>query len=519
MSVLLKWTAAGGLLLLAAASGAISLLPGRTPPGPTPGHAGETLAFPPGFAWGVATAGQQIESQQPSDWTEFENAAVATHRTAAGKALGTTAPGNIRAYDTYTEAARRQKTGFDTLYPRYFAEAEAMGVTTFRFSIDWARLFPRPGMADPDPAGIAFYKAVITEMKRHHIAPLATLFHVASPSWFWHPDRAGNRGWERADALALWRAHVQAVADNFIPDIEIWCTLNEPMVALYNGYLDGTYPPLERRGAPSAATPIMAQFLRAHAIAYHTLHDVAASRNANVTVGIAQNVNHFVPMQNLAPLDRIAAAVVTRAWNWDFLDAIETGTLRPATGGGAVAIDGLRGTQDYIGLNYYSRIYMHADWSAPLSPRPAAYDPASREPITDLGWTIDPHGLYVTLAEATRRFHKPIWILENGTADAAQNDITRQKYLVDHTREIWLAMHDAGADIRGYLQWSLMDNMEWTEGFAARFGLLAMAPEHPEAHTPRPSAALFGEIAHANAVTAETQRRYGGVAYPHHPAE
>lgn len=516
MRRVVRWMGVAGAAMVVAAGVGLALLPGRAPPGPTPGHAGETLRFPDGFGWGVATAGQQIESQQPSDWTAFENDAVRDHRTRAAGALGTTLPGHIRAYDTWSDAARHGKTGFDTLYPRYFAEAEAMGVTVFRFSIDWARLFPRAGMSAPDPAGIAFYKAVIAEMKRHHIAPLATLFHVASPAWFWERDGAGRRGWERADALDLWRAHVRAVAENFIPDIALWCTLNEPMVAIYNGYLDGTYPPLERRGGPEAAVPVMAQLLRAHALAYRMLHEVAAARQAPAQVGIAQNVNHFVPLRNFSPLDRVAAAVVTRAWNWDFLDAIETGTLRPASGGAAVPIDGLRGTEDFVGPNYYSRIYMHGAWRDPANPKPLLHD--AGEAVTELGWTIDPHGLYGVLAEGARRYGKPIWILENGTADAADDDVTRQKYLVEHVREIWLAMHEAGADVRGYLQWSLMDNMEWTEGFDARFGLIAVDPEHPDSYRPRKSAAVFTAIARANALDPALQQRYAPLPYPRRAA-
>jgi beta-glucosidase/6-phospho-beta-glucosidase/beta-galactosidase len=88
-------------------------------------------------------------------------------------------------------------------------------------------------MKVPDPQGIAFYKGILAEMKKQGITPFGTLFHFATPAWFFKPDAAGKKGWERKDAMEHWQRYVSAVAENFVPDIEQWCTLNEPLIRSY----------------------------------------------------------------------------------------------------------------------------------------------------------------------------------------------------------------------------------------------------------------------------------------------
>ena len=106
-----------------------------------------------------------------------------------------------------------------------------------------------------------------------------------------------------------------------------------------------------------------------------------------------------------------------------------------------------------------------------------------------------------------KRYAKPVMIRENGTADSADDDKLRQRYLVAHIREAWLAQRD-GVDIRSYIHWSLMDNFEWNEGFDARFGLFAVDYEHDFRRTARPSAALYGGIVHANGLSPTVLERY-----------
>ena len=461
------------------------------------------LRFPHHFFWGVAIAGQQAESQQPSDWTAFEEDAFRHGRFGTGPTPGTAKPGNIHGLGKWSAKVRREKAGFETRYEEDFATAQSLGLNAFRFSIEWARLFPRAGMTEPDPAGIAYYKALLAAMKAHGLTPFATLFHYTAPAWFFEPDASGQRGWERADAQAQWQRYVDAVAANFATDIAQWCTLNEPMVYVYSGYIEGTYPPLERRAGVEQAAPVIRALLRAHAAAYATLHRVAAERHVPANVGITENTLAFEPLRDWAPLDRLTAQAIAQAWNWDFLDAIHSGRLKLTDTGIDEPVDGLKGSEDYVGINYYSRTYIKSDLLHPGTPQVLLHDPdAKDEPFNDLGWASYPHGFYLILTEAARRYARPIYVLENGTADGAADDRARQAFLRQHVREAWLARERGGADVRSYLHWSLVDNFEWADGFEARFGLEAVDYENDFRRTPRPSAKMFSDIAHANALPA-----------------
>jgi len=468
------------------------------------------MAFPPGFYWGAAIAAQQAESQQDTDWTAFERDAFQHQRFETGPAPGVAKPGHIHALGTSSATVRQQKTGFDSLMGQDMAMAQGMGLNAFRFSIEWARLFPKAGMTAPDPQGIAYYKRLLAEMKQRGITPFATLFHFSSPAWFFEPDANGKRGWERTDALTHWQQFVTAVADHFVPEIAQWCTLNEPMVYVYNGYMEGVFPPLERRGDVVQAAPVIEALLRAHVIGYRTLHQVADAKKASVNVGFTKHTRAFEPLRNWAPLDRLSAQAVDQAFKWDFNDAVASGRLKLTNTSIDKEIEGLKDSQDFVGINYYGRFYIQSDILNPTKPRVLQHDPdVPAEPINDLGWAIYPHGFYDILTQAHKRYAKPIFVLENGTADKADNDVARQKFLVAHVRELWLAMQQEKVDVRGYIDWSLFDNFEWAEGFTARFGLAKVDYENGFQRTERPSAAVYRSIAKANALSPQLAAQLG----------
>lgn len=478
--------------------------PGRDDQLTTPRATQGDLPFPAGFLWGAALAGHQAETRQASDWGAFEEAVVAQQRFSAGPAYGSTQPGHIRDFGRWPAAVQVQKSAFDSHYEQDIQAAADMGLNALRISIEWARLFPRAGMAAPDPEGIAYYERVFAAMRARGIEPIVTLFHYVSPAWFFAPDAQGRKGWERADALAHWQQFVDAVATHFVPTVKTWCTLNEPMVYLYSGYVDGSYPPLERRGDLGAAADVYAALLQAHARAYATLHRVAAERHASVQVGLTQNLQAYAPLRPMNLADRAIAGIAERAWNWDFLDAVHTGRLGITTTGVDREIPGLRGTQDYVGVNYYTRIYLQGSLAHLTEPEVVFHDPARPdETVTDMGWTVYPRGLHDYLVQVHRRYGKPVMVLENGRADARADDTGRAAYLTAHLRELWLAMHDEGVDVRAYVQWSLLDNFEWAEGFGPRFGLIAVDYEHDFQRTPRQSTALVRRIATGNALPAD----------------
>lgn len=461
--------------------------------------------FPEGFLWGTATADHQIENSQNDDWTAFERAVLANKRFDS-IAPGTARPGHIRNLGAYPENVVQRKTDFDGRMESDLDLARDMNANAFRFSISWARLFPTPEQTEPDPEGIAYYRRLFDALKQRRLEPVVTLFHFASPAWLWAAE-GGKRGLERDDALEHFERYVRAVAESFGGDATIWCTINEPMVYAYLGHLDGVFPPNERRGDPSEVEGLLVRLLEAHALAYRVLKEDARRRGGDAKVGLTHHVRSFEPLRSWAPLDRVTARMVEEAFVWDLADAVHTGVLEVATTPIHRTIPGLKGTQDYVGINYYGRYYTRSNALAPTKFAILQRDPDAEEQVNDLGWASYPRGFYETLAEAERRYDLPIYVLESGTADQADDDVDRQLYIVDHVREMWRAIHHAEADVRGYFHWSLTDNFEWAEGFEGRFGLVAIDYQHDLRRTPRPSAKLFGEIAAANGLSEPLAKR------------
>ena len=453
------------------------------------------LAFPDDFDWGVAVAAQHVEHQQPSDWTAFERRVIAESKTGTGDKPGQAKPGHIRDLDKYSAEVRLKKVDFDTRYESDFRELAKLGLNSYRFSFSWARLFPRADMTEPDPEGVTFYRNVITAAKANGLKPHVSLFHFSTPEWFWE-EKDGKRGWERLDALSHWHRYVSAVSALFGQEINHWCTLNEPMVYVLWGYIEGIFPPLEQRAAPVDVAPVVAQLLRAHAAAYEILHRDAAARGQSISVGLTQHTRAFEPWRNWHPVDRLAAGFVQQAFIWDVFDAIEAGTYSMTDTDFSAEIEGLAGTQDYVGINYYGRFYVQMDIDAMAAgPVTHTHDPTDPNELTsDLGWALYPIGFSSILKEAWTRYGKPIQILENGIADAAQPDTLRQTFLVSHLREVWYAINVLGVDIDGYFHWSHLDNFEWAEGFGPRFGLFAVDYNNNFARAPRDSAGVYAEI-------------------------
>lgn len=456
------------------------------------------LTFPKDFAWGVAVAAQHVEHQQPSDWTAFERRVIAEGKTGTGDKPGQAKPGHIHNLDKVSAEVRQKKVDFDTRYASDFKALADLGLNSYRFSLSWARLFPRAGMKEPDPDGIAFYREVIAAAKANGLTPHVSLFHFSTPEWFWE-EQQGKRGWERSDALTHWERYVSAVSALLGPEIDFWCTLNEPMVYVLWGYMEGIFPPLEQRAVPLDVAPVVAQLLKAHAGAYEILHRDAKAREQSISVGLTQHTRAFEPMRNWHLMDRLAAGFVQQAFIWDVFDAIETGRYAMTNTDFNVTIDGLAGTQDYVGINYYGRFYVQMDFDAVAAgPVTHTNDPSDPEELTsDLGWALYPIGFSHVLEEAWQRYGKPIQILENGIADATQADSLRQTFLVSHLREVWYAMNVLGIDIEGYFHWSHLDNFEWAEGFGPRFGLFAVDYEKDFARTARDSAAIYADIIRA----------------------
>jgi len=299
---------------------------GAQPPSPLPAS----------FVWGTATADHQIENAQDDDWTAFEKKTRRAGLEQAGPD-GHPLPGHLlRAVDD-DEAWFAKKADFDRLMEADLDRAKDIGSTSFRFSISMVRLFPTETTIIPDPAGLAFYDRLFAALEARGLSASVTLFHFALPRWL-SEAKEGRRGVERADAPAHFERFVRVVVERWGAQVFQWCTLNEPTVYCYLGYLDGVFPPNERRGHPKHVTPVIIGLLKMHAVAWAAIK----ARHPDAIVGVATHVRRFMPWRNRWILDRVTAAIVDQAFHHDFLEAIETGVYRSILSGGAQEVPGLR---------------------------------------------------------------------------------------------------------------------------------------------------------------------------------
>ncbi|PIT98502.1 MAG: glycosyl transferase [Candidatus Andersenbacteria bacterium CG10_big_fil_rev_8_21_14_0_10_54_11] len=338
-------------------------------------------------------------------------------------------------------------------YQRYaedIALARALGHTAHRLSLEWARLEPKRGQWDREAA--AHYRTVLQEVKKAGMAVFVTLHHFTNPQWF-----AARGGWERADSPALFTQHVRRAAQTFGDLVDFWITINEPIVWAQQAYWTRRWPP--QRHSAWRMLRVIRRLAAGHRSAYRALKGV----REDIPVGIAKHFIAYEPIDSRRRMDHQYAALMRWWFNHRFFSL--TGP-----------------THDFIGVNYYftSRV----GWRGV---RP--YRQSWRGAVSDLGWPIYPEGLTQVLLEAAR-YRRPVYVTENGLADAA--DTQRADYIREHTTAVRAAQRQ-GADVRGYLYWSLLDNFEWDFGFAPRFGLAEVDYATMQRHT-RPSATAYQKI-------------------------
>jgi beta-glucosidase len=405
--------------------------------------------FPEGFVWGASTSAYQVEGSPladgagPSIWQRFPHS-----------------PNGDIACDHYRRSA-------DDV-----ALMRQIGLQAYRFSTSWSRVLPE-GRGKVNPAGLGFYDKLVDQLLANGIAPMATLFHWDLPAAL---DDQG--GWLNPDSAA-WFADYAAIMFRALDDrVQTWATLNEPWVVSDGGYLRGTLAPGHRSRfeAPRASHHL----LRAHGAAVKAYR--AEGRHA---IGIVVNLEPKYAA-SAAPDDQEAASRAHAYMNAQFLDPVILGRyperLRQVFGTAwpewpAADFELIKQPLDFIGVNYYTgsvvrfapNVWLNA---APVRQRQAVH--------TDTGWEVRPQGLTDTLLWLKRRYaNPPVYIMENGAAFADPptaeggrvHDPLRIDYLRQHIRAVHQAIQ-AGADLRGYCVWSLLDNLEWTQGFSKRFGIV-----------------------------------------------
>ncbi|MFH1565625.1 MAG: glycoside hydrolase family 1 protein [bacterium] len=316
----------------------------------------------------------------------------------------------------------------------------------FRLSIEWARIEQEEGEFSQKET--EHYRKLLSTIKNEGIKTFVTLHHFTNPKWF-----AKKGGWENSNSPEYFKKYAKYCSDNFSDLVDFWITINEPTVYAGEAYLLKNWPP--QKTNPIKAFSVLLNMARAHKNCMGILKK---------PTGIAHNITHFSPASKNS-LDTLLCKIL----NCIFSD-------------GFLFLCGKK--YDFIGVNYYLQYKMKKGKTF--------FDYKLGK--TDMGWSIAPNGLKEVLI-ALKKYNKPIYITENGCADA--KDKIRELYIEKHLKSVHEAMEN-GIDVKGYFHWSLMDNFEWHLGFTPRFGLIEIDRENGLKRKIRKSANYYANICKEN---------------------
>ena len=434
--------------------------------------------FPADFLWGAATSAYQVEGSPladgagPSIWHRFAHTAGLT-------ANGDTGDVACDHYRRYAEDVRLMRE---------------LGLNAYRFSVSWSRVYPE-GTGTVNPHGVAFYDRLVDALLEARIQPCVTLYHWDLPAAL--DDRGG---WLNPD-VAHWFADYAGTVVRALGDrVPLWSTLNEPWVVMDGGYHFGALAPGHRN--LFEAPRVSHNLLRAHG------QGVLAARAAGARqVGLVVNLEPKYPASE-EPADLEAARRADAYMNRQYLDPVFRGEYPPELiqmfGDAwprlpAADFDVIRTPIDFLGINYYTRGVMRdAPGALPLR---ADRVPQRQHLTTETGWEVFPEALDAVLAWVHARYGGiPLYITENGAAfydaphaiDGAVEDPLRVAYYRWHLRAVRQAMA-RGIPVRGYFAWSLLDNFEWSLGYAKRFGIVHVNFDTQE-RTPKSSAHFYRDV-------------------------
>jgi beta-glucosidase len=339
-------------------------------------------------------------------------------------------------------------------YEEDFSLLEKLNQNSLRFSIEWSRIEPEEGKFDKNE--IEHYKKVLSALKKRKIKSVVTLWHWTLPLWL-----ANIGGWSNKQSIDFFARYTKTIVEELGHLVDIWVVLNEPLAYIRNGYLIGTFSPGQKN--IFEAILVFQNLTKAHIESYKIIHE----KFPGAKVGIAQLANFFEPASQWNPLEQMIVFLGKYFWNDYFIKRINN-------------------FSDYIGIDYY--FYQRIVFYPPFIKNINAI-------VSDLGWEVYPKGIYFLLKDFAK-FRKPIYILENGLADA--EDELRKNFIKDHLYWIYRAIEE-GVNVRGYFHWSLMDNFEWNKGFEPRFGLAEIDYKTLERKL-RPSAFYYAQICKENSL-------------------
>ena len=415
--------------------------------------------FPPEFIFGAATAAYQIEGAWNEDgkgesiWDRFAHT-----------------PGNVKGAATADVACDS--------YHRYKEDVELLkkfNLKSYRFSISWPRI-QATGMGEPNDKGLDYYKRLADALLEANIRPLCTLYHWDLPQKL---EDAG--GWPNRDLVGRFTQYAEIVTRALGDRIAHWCIFNEPWVFTFNGYAFGTHAPGRKNFLDCIRATHVVNLAQGQA--FRAMKAV----NSKLQVGTAFSMSNCEPATNSED-DRKAADRAHALGNVWFIHPALKGEY-PAAFPGANPLELMgvksgdmelcRAPLDFLGINYYRRQLVSAIPPGAGESATGVHNFDAHEgPLTDFAWEVWPDSFYELLMRITREYKgTPLEVTENGCSylDAPDEqgrvpDPRRIEFTRTYLQRLGLALLH-GAAVRSYHHWSLMDNFEWAEGYAQRFGL------------------------------------------------
>ena len=390
--------------------------------------------------WGTATAAHQVEGNNTNNnWYRFEH-----QKDSNGKP-------RIHNNDKSGLAADHWNR-----YKEDIGLMNELGVKYYRFSIEWSKIEPKNGIFNEK--ALEHYRELCTTLIDSGLTPVVTLHHFTHPIWF---EDLG--GFEKEENIKHYLEFSEFVFNKLSDLVPFWCTINEPAVYVSQGYFNGVFPPGKKD--PVLAGQVMKNLLNAHVAVFRHLKTLP--NGMNVQIGLVKNITQFDPLRRWHILDWYFSGILNDIFTNNTIDLLTTGNFNfylPGMANISYKNTDAIGAIDFIGLNYYSRWHVkgHLNTATPFT-----FETRPEDIQTDMPYSIYPEGFYRAI-QTISKLNKPIIITENGIAD--NKDDRRELFIERYLYALYKAIMD-GYDIRGYFYWTLMDNFEWAEGYAMKFGL------------------------------------------------
>ncbi len=430
-----------------------------------------------GFLWGAASAAYQVEGAWQAEgkglskWDVYTNELRITEAIVGHQDTGNTA---INAYDR-------------TQYLGDIALMREAGLGAYRFSLSWPRILPQ-GAGAVNEAGLDHYRRFVDDLREAGIEPLVTLYH-----WDFPQALHEQGGWHNPDSVRWFSDYAATVFRALGDRVDTFVTLNEPFIDLFlmdlaaENVKAGAANPTHFTSAQyGRQAPAMHNLLLAHAHAVRRFRDLGQDGMVGIAVPLIPSIAYDADNPSDVAAAALADAVINR---WP-LEAV----LRGSYPGEAIAALHRENPDfvvpeadfevlvanpvDFLGVNFYAPSYVRHDPGSPLGLRWWDTNP---DEVKAFNGPVRPEAFYKLLTHIRDEYgNPPVIITENGAGfgdfdEVLDGDAVHDPLRTDYVRRHIAAVLDArrdGADIRGYMLWSLLDNFEWIQGYERRFGIV-----------------------------------------------